>query len=158
MYVCTIYAYECDVLKLYLVISIRETNGSWIDILYLLRRISFPSPSPLKKPHKKNDLEGGQIAVPFHFLINKHVQHSMKLSYRKFRNRERSFFFLASDQGTDLTAMRCHQGKPLGKGLVCFSFGKSGVFCCFFFFNLCKNSICTNQDKIIRSINLGAAG
>lgn len=85
----------------------------------------------------------------------------MKLSYRKFRNHERDFFFLASDQGTDLTTMRFHQGKPLGKGLVCFSFEKKSIVCLvflFFFFNLCKNSICTNQDKIIRSINLDAAG
>jgi hypothetical protein len=68
------------------------------------------------------------------------------------------FFTRARAQGLDLTTLRCPEGKALLKGIRFFQNQGGLFFVFFFFFELHKNNVCTNQDKIIRPINLDAAG
>lgn len=66
MYVCTIYAYECDVSKLHLVISMRETNSLCIGYAVPSKSESLSHPPHAqKKPREMSDLER-QITIPFH--------------------------------------------------------------------------------------------
>lgn len=149
MYICTIYAYECDVLSYTLSLAWEKQLPNWYSVPSKNESLSLMP----KKPHKRNDLEEANYCSFSSALISKLTQHSMKLSYIKFRNCER--ITLAGDWGTDLITMRCHWGKPLGRTQV-FSFEmkvkkkKKKTYV--------RTASTLTRIRIIRSINLAAAG
>lgn len=94
MYVCTIYAYECDVSKLYLVISMRETNSSCIGYAVPSKNESLShSPHAQKKPRERSDLER-QITIPFHSYKQVHTAFNEIKPQQTQKSQKGFLFFL----------------------------------------------------------------